>query len=204
MSFDQGSYWRERGESYVDEFARHSEETSAIFAKQEDELRAVLAKLDLGSVRSVIEVGCGFGRVTPILLGALPSDVDYLGIDISAGQVEHAARARPDLRFVVGNFTELDLRPVDLLFASEVFLHFPPDEIGAVLQRALDLAPIVIHVDPTAHPLRDRIRRALRRAAGWSWSHDYRRLVPRGASLQTFSILDDDQRVYVTTRAAGV
>jgi SAM-dependent methyltransferase len=214
-SFDQGRYWSRRGDQYRDEFAAHGADTNERFAAQEVELRQILGGYDLSGVRSLLEIGCGFGRLTPILLDHLPNLERYVGLDISNGQID-AARAASEqwpgavaeVDFRLADFRTADLGDrFDLVFAGEVFLHFPPDEIGAVLDRARSLATQqLLHIDHYL-PVEDvhgvqRLRWALARARGHSplhrtnWEHDYPRLYPT-ATVTLHPILDGWQHLFV-------
>ncbi len=53
---------------------------------------------------TVLDVGCGMGRLYALLKD---KPVEYLGIDVSAGQIEQAKAAYPDGAFVQGLMTDL-------------------------------------------------------------------------------------------------
>ena len=42
------------------------------------------------SFSTVLEVGCGFGRITKLLLSNFPSILEYIGINLSPNQIENA------------------------------------------------------------------------------------------------------------------
>jgi SAM-dependent methyltransferase len=220
VPFDEGAYWSQRGDQYTQEFARHSDETNAVFREQEQEIAAALAGHDLSSVRSVLEIGCGFGRLTPILLAACPAADRYLGLDISAGQVSAAAKALQDI-FPSGEVRQADFRSADLgegfdlVFVGEVFLHFPPHDIRAVLAKAAGLArTALVHVDPymprARAPWLARSRHWLQhRLSGhpvhWDWDHDFPRLYPRELvdSITIRPIRASSQHLFVVTVTDG-
>src|SRR6185369_632382 len=68
VTYDPATYWRERGETYAAKF------DAPAYEEQERALAAVLAELDYATV---LEVGCGFGRIARLLHG------QYTGIDLS-------------------------------------------------------------------------------------------------------------------------
>ncbi len=80
----------------------------------------------------VADVGCGPGRITGHLhhLG-----LDAFGIDLSPGMLAVARQALPDLRFVEGSMTGLDLPDASLggLVAWYSLIHIPPTDVPAVL-----------------------------------------------------------------------
>ena len=103
--------------------------------------RDVLARLQLRGDETVLDAGCGSGRVTEALLERLPHG-RVIGVDGSAGMIEAAAERLGDrAELFVSDLTELDLggRRVDAVFSTAVF-HWIADHntlfsrIHAVLQ----------------------------------------------------------------------
>ncbi|MET9298539.1 class I SAM-dependent methyltransferase [Micromonospora aurantiaca] len=95
--------------------------------------RALLAAFaeTVGPGRSVLEAGCGTGRVTAHLhrLG-----LDISGVDLSPGMVAVARRAYPDLRFEVGSLIELTAPDASLagLVSWYSIIHLPPELLSEV------------------------------------------------------------------------
>ena len=89
--------------------------------------RAVLDRLALEGDETVLDAGCGSGRVTRMLLDRLP-DGRVVAVDQSASMVEHASEALGDRATVFqADLAELTLaEPVDAVFSSAVF-HWVPD-----------------------------------------------------------------------------
>ncbi len=99
----------------------------------------VLDRLQLRGDETVLDAGCGSGRVTQALVERLPAG-HVIGIDQSASMIE-AARRRlgedADLR--QGDLLEIELEePVDAIFSTATF-HWIEDHerLFAVLHRAL-------------------------------------------------------------------
>lgn len=84
---------------------------------------AVLDRLSLKGEETVLDAGCGSGRVTQTLAERLPRG-HVIGVDGSAGMIE-AARQRlgESVELHVCDLTELDLgdRRVDAVFSNAVF-----------------------------------------------------------------------------------
>jgi SAM-dependent methyltransferase len=83
------------------------------------EIISVLARnIDLGAKRSVLDVGCGCGRIAAGLTQLLDRNSDYVGVDILPGLVEFGRKfitpRYPRFKFLLldeGNFTYDSLRP---------------------------------------------------------------------------------------------
>ncbi len=94
---------------------------------QEEWGREVLDRLPLAGDETVLDAGCGSGRVTELLLERLPHG-SVIGVDASAAMVEAARRRlgeRAELR--TGDLMELELEaPVDAFFSNAV-LHWIGD-----------------------------------------------------------------------------
>jgi trans-aconitate 2-methyltransferase len=89
---------------------------------------ALLDRLDLRGDETVLDAGCGSGRVTLMLLERLPRG-HVVAVDQAPSMVEHAREALPDDRATVvqAELTELVLdEPVDAVFSNAVF-HWVPD-----------------------------------------------------------------------------
>jgi trans-aconitate 2-methyltransferase len=83
----------------------------------------VLDRLPLRGDETVLDAGCGSGRVTQMLLDRLPSG-HVVAVDSTASMVEHAKAALdPDRATVFQvDLTELELdEPVDAVFSNAVF-----------------------------------------------------------------------------------
>ena len=85
--------------------------------------RAVLERLPLRGDETVLDAGCGSGRVTALLLDRLPEG-HVVAVDSAPSMVEHAREALPPDRATVlcQSLTELTLEePVDAAFSNAVF-----------------------------------------------------------------------------------
>jgi trans-aconitate 2-methyltransferase len=88
----------------------------------------VLARLALRGDETVLDAGCGSGRVTAMLLDRLPHG-HVVAVDAAPSMVEHAREALPADRTTVicASLTDLVLdEPVDAVFSNAVF-HWVPD-----------------------------------------------------------------------------
>jgi trans-aconitate 2-methyltransferase len=89
---------------------------------QEEWGRQVLERLELRGDETVLDAGCGSGRVTRLLIERLPQG-RVIAVDGSPSMLD-AARAvlRPSDQAVLANLTELELdEPVDAVFSNATF-----------------------------------------------------------------------------------
>ena len=132
MSYDPVQHWREEGTTYLRDFPG-----GPAFELQEERLRSALDDL---SFHSVLEVGCGFGRITSLIwdrFGPLP----ITALDVSPDQIAAARRLVSRADFVETPL--LDFHTAlrwDLVVAVEVLMHQPPDQIAAVVRHMRSLA----------------------------------------------------------------
>jgi trans-aconitate 2-methyltransferase len=83
----------------------------------------VLERLPLRGDETVLDAGCGSGRVTQLLVERLPHG-HVVAVDSAPSMVEHARAALDPERTTVfqANLTELELdQPVDAVFSNAVF-----------------------------------------------------------------------------------
>jgi trans-aconitate 2-methyltransferase len=88
----------------------------------EEWARAILDRLPLTGEETVLDAGCGSGRVTAMLIERLPRG-RVIAVDGSASMVAKVAEAlRPQDEALVSDLTALELgEPVDAVFSSAVF-----------------------------------------------------------------------------------
>jgi len=114
------------------------------YLKFEDERtrppRDLLAQVPLRRARMVVDLGCGPGNSTELLVDRYP-DATVIGLDSSTDMLRQARERLP--RCV---FTEADVatwtpqEPVDLLFANAVFQWVPDHQ--TVMKRAIEILPL--------------------------------------------------------------
>jgi trans-aconitate 2-methyltransferase len=85
--------------------------------------REVLDRLELRGDETVLDAGCGSGRVTEALAARVP-DGHVIGVDGSAGMIDAARERLGDgVELIVSDLTELDLggRRVDAVLSTATF-----------------------------------------------------------------------------------
>lgn len=160
MSFDPDTYWDANGPQIATQTI--SVEHQAV----EERLRALLPSLN---VSSVLDVGCGQGRVAKLLKAVLP-DAEYSGLDLGASQIAGTRKIRPDGTFYHSRIQDFEPdRRWDLVLSSEVLMHVPPADMPAaakMLKAAASKYVLLIEWIPDPWELTEPI-------APWNWPHDY-------------------------------
>lgn len=164
MTFDPRTYWPAMGPWLAGPGAVSPEHIHI-----EGLLRDLLPSIEL--IRSVLDVGCGRGRLASLLAEALPK-AHYSGLDIGEAQAQATQAVRPDGTVYVSPIQDFDSRHrFDLVLVSEVLMHIPPNEIEQVVAKLLQLAQKYILLIEWTQPMDPSIR-----PAEWNWLHDYHAL----------------------------
>src|SRR5262249_40674130 len=128
----------------------------------------------------LLELGCGFGRITRLLAQTFPQAC-ITALDLSPDQLAQArlnCGNTPNLSFLEYDFysgAPLPVTSCNAVIAVEVFLHHPLDALRSLVEKLRACAQHLINVDWSED---------------WPWQtpehvwvHDYRSLY-RGAGLQ--------------------
>jgi trans-aconitate methyltransferase len=147
MSYIPHDYWFNHGKTYKKEFRYNKN-----FELQEKILIDYLTvHLSSSSFSTVLEVGCGFGRITKLLLSNFPHIREYLAIDLSPDQIENAKELIkpeiepevqvPNITFLVSDIQSFQIqKKYDLVVASEVLMHILPSEIAEVMSKLISMS----------------------------------------------------------------
>jgi trans-aconitate 2-methyltransferase len=113
------------------------------YLKFEDErsrpARDLVAAVPLSEVRRAVDIGCGPGNSTELLVERFP-DAEITGLDSSPEMLETARKRLASVTFVEADVaTWTPAAPVDLLYANATF-QWVPDHRG-VLRRLFDALP---------------------------------------------------------------
>jgi SAM-dependent methyltransferase len=151
VSYNPSEYWHERGKIYKKNF-RYDKNKRL----QEEFLIAHLNNIS-GSFKSVLELGCGFGRITQLLLSNYNNISEYLAVDISPDQIENAKSLlsssklpnQVKLDFLVSDIQSLRLdKEYDVVLLSEVLLHILPEDIDSIIKKLITLSKkYIINID---------------------------------------------------------
>jgi SAM-dependent methyltransferase len=151
VSYNPSEYWHERGKIYKKNF-RYDKNKRL----QEEFLVAHLNNIS-GSFKSVLELGCGFGRISQLLLTNYNNITEYFAVDISPDQIENAKSLlastklpnQVKLDFLVSDIQSLKLdKEYDLVILSEVLLHILPSDIDTIIKKLITLSKKhIINID---------------------------------------------------------
>ncbi|KAJ0419900.1 S-adenosyl-L-methionine-dependent methyltransferase [Aspergillus carlsbadensis] len=103
--------------------------------------RDLLAQIPLKAPKRVVDLGCGPGNSTAVLLNQFP-DAHLTGMDSSPDMIRKASVTLPDIKFTVENLnTYSPQEPVDLFFSNAVFQWIPRNERLEVVKRLIQSQP---------------------------------------------------------------
>lgn len=138
MQYDPKKYWDSRADLWNRlEGQQHDAKEEYILEHELDALKA----------KSVIDIGCGNGRLAPIL----SKNKKYLGIDISKSLIDAAKKAHPKLEFKVAdirNIASLNTE-FDVAFSYTSLLHIPPEQLADAFTQIKAITDTIILVEPT-------------------------------------------------------
>ncbi|WP_144670525.1 class I SAM-dependent methyltransferase [Arthrobacter sp. U41] len=169
-------------------------------------IEAFVTHVAEGSARSVVDAGCGSGRMTRLLatLG-----VDVTGIDVSGGMIDVARRSSPELNFEVGELAELPFADMQLggVFAWYSIIHSPPKDLPRIFAEFFRV------LVPGGHALLSfqvgEGHRHLSRAYGYDVSMEAQLFTPEiiteylaGAGFSVVARMTRPPRTYETTPQA--
>lgn len=103
-----------------------------------------------------MELGCGFGRITKLLLTRYSQIQEYFAVDLSPHQIENTKTyldsiifLHKGLEFQVSNIQSFKSeKKYDLVILSEVLMHILPSEIDSVIGNSVSLSnKHIINID---------------------------------------------------------
>ncbi|KAL4944370.1 hypothetical protein BDV06DRAFT_210292 [Aspergillus oleicola] len=103
--------------------------------------RDLLAQVPLESPKNVVDLGCGPGNSTAVLLSKYPKAC-VTGMDSSPDMIRKARTTLPNIEFLVddlGSYTPKE--PVDLFFSNAVFQWVPQNQRFQVIKRLIESQP---------------------------------------------------------------
>jgi 2-polyprenyl-3-methyl-5-hydroxy-6-metoxy-1,4-benzoquinol methylase len=140
-------YWLERGKTYRDRFRYNRN------SKLQEKMLLDYLKSIIPPFKSVLELGCGFGRITKLILSNFPDIQVYTAVDLSPHQIQNAREYLISgtsnnvisdgisLEFIVSDIKSLQTnKKYDLVISVEVLLHVLPSEITDIMSKLVSLS----------------------------------------------------------------
>ncbi|KAK5991560.1 Trans-aconitate 2-methyltransferase [Cladobotryum mycophilum] len=147
----------------------------------------LLNQVPLASPKRIIDIGCGPGNSTEILVSRYP-DAQISGIDSSPNMIETARKALPGLQFTVADLNSYTPEePVDLLFSNAVLHWIKYDERVEVMKRLVrSLKPGGVFAMQVPDNFTEKSHEAMRTVSETGpWSELLGRLNPSLGPFQT-------------------
>jgi trans-aconitate 2-methyltransferase len=157
------------------------------YLKFEDERtrppRDLLAQVPLQRPRLVVDLGCGPGNSTELLVERFP-DSEVVGLDSSPDMLRKARERLPHCRFIEADIATWTPAPgTDLLFANAAFQWLP--DHPHVLLRLLEALPaggvLAVQMPDNTQEPANALQRDV--AAHGPWANDLAKAVPRADML---------------------
>lgn len=187
--YDPVAYWTAAGSDpghleHESHFTR-----SPVYRRQEEALLDVLRTL---SFSSILEAGCGFGRITGLVHRAFRQR-PYRGFDLSPERVAAARRRVPEAELQVASILSYEGLSADLVLAVEVLMHVPPAELERTVARLVGLSHRYLVTLDWSQEVEGEI-------APWNFRHDYL-AVYDGLPMRQYQL--DLQSIFVVRTDVG-
>lgn len=132
--------------------------------------RDLLAALPPGDVRSAIDIGCGPGNSTQLLVERF-SGATVRGVDSSADMIEAARQRLPQVQFDtvdIGRWN--DNGPFDVIFANAVLQWLPDHDtlLPSLVARLTEGGSLAIQMPDTLNQPSHRLMREVAAAGPWA------------------------------------
>jgi len=165
MGYQPVKYWKERGKVYQKEFVH-----SKSFQEQEKVLVEYLKQLFFDTV---LEFGCGFGRITKLLLENF-SIKKYDAFDLSSDQIKNAqkfCKKFKNVNFSVSTIQDFKSKEkYNIVLGTEVLLHVIPKEINRIISHLVTFSDShMINIDWSQEDVNQT-------KASHNFLHDYKKI----------------------------
>ena len=132
--------------------------------------RDLLAAIPTAQARAVVDIGCGPGNSTELLVQRFP-EARVSGLDSSADMIAAARKRLPDLQFQVAEIDKwADQGPFDVIFANAV-LQWVPDHhslLPALASKLSDGGSLAIQMPDNLNEPSHRLMREIAADGPWA------------------------------------
>ena len=132
--------------------------------------RDLLAAIPAGTVRSAIDIGCGPGNSTELLVERFP-DATVRGLDSSTDMIEAARKRLPQVQFDIADIdTWSDTGPFDVIFANAVLQWIPDHEtlLPALVSKLAPGGSLAIQMPDNLNQPSHRLMREVAAQGPWA------------------------------------
>ncbi len=144
--FNVNQYWLNRGRNYIKESLPEE------YHRLQERFLLETIRLSRMPMTKLLEIGCGFGRVTRLLADAFPG-AQITALDLSPEQLANAKRycaGRESITFQPFDFYSGSPFPgsgYDATIAIEVFLHHPRPVVEGLLAKLAAISQYILNID---------------------------------------------------------
>lgn len=195
IKFNPEKYWIRRGKVYHSWYNGLSEKEKQSYLANENHLLNSLKTLGF---KSILEVGCGFGRILKLVNSNFKLE-RVVGVDLSKDQLENARKyiGATKVGLHQGTIYSLDFpdNSFDLVLTSEVLMHVPPDKIRAAMKELIRVSKKhVLNMEFYKKDFRGDL-------AEHNWTHNYPELYKEIGHGAVKSVkIEDDQTIFLVEK----
>lgn len=182
--YDPEYFWDEYGKAYLNTFSSNGKGTGFDL-----NIQSILSRIQEIKPKTVLEVGCGFGRNFPYIKANLKCVERLVGIELSKTMIDSSCKyfsmfkEKIDVTLIQGDAKSLPFKDneFDLIFTHVCLTHIPPKFIPQVTKEISRVAKKwIIHIERWnylyEHPNNHRWSHCLPpyyRDLGWElWEND--------------------------------
>ena len=137
FKYEPEKYWKARGKVYYNE--KISTYDRPEWRNYESKFLNYIKKLEF---ETVLEFGCGYGRITNLMLENFPQIKEYKAIDLSPDQIHNAKKIVKSEKVDFEVTTIQKFKPkkkYDLVIGFDVLMHVPPNDINSIIEKLVNL-----------------------------------------------------------------
>src|SRR5277367_4472841 len=133
-------------------------------------VRDLLSAVETTDVKRAIDLGCGPGNSTELLVDRFPT-AEVSGLDSSADMIEAARKRLPGLRFDLGGIATWDAAgPFDVILANAVLQWLPDHEalMPRLIGKLADGGALAVQMPDNLEEPAHRLMRQVAAAGPWA------------------------------------
>lgn len=169
--YEPESFWAEMGKYYLKTFISNSKEESDTKDEDEFKLNSKGSRLELNAQQliarlralnpiKILEVGCGFGRLIPFIIGNVPSVEELIGVEFSSTMIENSKLylkhydTQGKTKIIQGDARDLPFegKHFDTTYTHVCLTHIPPKYIDKVTREISRVTKKwIVHIERFAY-----------------------------------------------------